>query len=208
MKVYNNPIAGSGFKVTALIHELELKPEIITVDLGKRQQYEPWYLAINPTAKVPALVDGELVLWESNAIVTYLASLKPERGLLPTDPRGLAEVQKWLHWQSCYFYNDLFGVTWNTYYHKLLGHPQDEKALTESRKLLARDLKLLEDGLAGREYLTGKLSVADFALASILIQRESAGIDLKPYPQVKAWVERMDARPSMQKARPPVMMPG
>jgi glutathione S-transferase len=205
MKVYNNPFSGSGFKVTALLHELGLQNvEHITVELAKGQHQEPWFRAINPHAKVPALVDGDLVLFESNAIVTYLGALAPERGLMPTDARGLAEVQKWLHWQSFAFYGDTFKVIWNTYYQKLFGHPRDEQALAEGQALVERDLKVLEGALKDREYLTGTLSVADFALASSLLVRDLAGIDLKPYPQVKAWAERMDARPSMQKARPPV----
>ncbi len=205
MKVYNNPFSGSGFKITAVIHELGLSNvEVITVDLAKGQHQEPWFRAINPNAKVPALVDGDFVLWESNAIITYLGALVPERGLMPTDARGMAEVQKWLHWQSFAFYNDTFKVIWNTYYQKLFGHPKDEKVLAEGRELVERDLKVLEESLKDREYLTGKLSVADFAIASNLLVRDMAGIDLKPFPHVKAWVERMEARPSMQKARPPV----
>lgn len=205
MKVYNNPFSGSGFKVTAVIHELGLSNvEVITVDLSKGQHQEPWFRALNPNAKVPTLVDGDVVIWESNAIITYLGALVPERGLMPTDARGMAEVQKWLHWQSTTFYNDAFKVIWNTYYQKLFGFPQDENAIAEGRTLVARDLAVLEEALKGREYLTGKLTVADFALASNLLVRDMAGIDLKPFPNVKAWAERMDARPSMQKARPPV----
>lgn len=204
MKIYNNPFSGSGFKVTAIVHELGLDVETITVDLSKGQHLQPAFLAINPHAKVPVLVDGELIVWESNAIVTYLGAKVPERGLMPTDARGLAEVQKWLHWQSAAFYGNAFKVNWNTYYQKLFGHPKDEKMLAEGMEAVKRDLKVLESALTGREYLTGKLSVADFALASSLLIREMAGIDLKPFPHVKAWVERIEARPSMQKARPPL----
>jgi glutathione S-transferase len=205
MKVYNHPFSGAGFKVTAVLHELALSTvEVITVDLSKGQHQEPWYRAINPHAKVPALVDGDLSIFESNAIITYLGALAPERGLMPVDPRGLAEVQMWLHWYSTTFYPDAMKIHWNTYYQKMLGHPRDEKVLAEGRELLARDLKALDGALQGREYLTGKLSVADFALASNLLMRDMAGIDLTPFPNVKAWAERMDARPSMKQARPPV----
>lgn len=204
MKLYNNPFSGSGFKVTAVIHELGLNVEVITVDLGKGQHLEPWFRAINPVAKVPVLVDGDVTIWESNAIVTYLGAKVPASGLLPTDPRGLGEVQKWLHWHSSTFYGDAFKVNWNTYYQKLMGHPRDEKVLAEGMELLKRDLKVLDDALKGREYLTGKLTVADFALATTLLVRDMAGIDLKPFPNVAAWAERLDARPSMKKARPPV----
>ncbi|KFE68368.1 glutathione S-transferase family protein [Hyalangium minutum] len=205
MKVYNNPFSGAGFKVTAVVNELALSNvELITVDLGKGQHQEPWFRAINPHAKVPALVDGDMCLFESNAIITYLGALKPESGLVPTDPRGLAEVQKWLHWHSSTFYPDAMKINWNTYYQKVLGHPKDEKTLAEGRELVARDLKAMDGALQGREYLTGKLTVADFSLVSALLMRDVAGIDLTPFPNVKAWAERMEARPSLKKARPPV----
>jgi glutathione S-transferase len=205
MKIYSHPFSGSGFKVSAVANELGLKPEFITIDFGKGEHKSPWFLEINPNGKAPALVDGDLKLWESNAIIIYLSSKAPAPGLIPADPAGAAEVHKWLHWNSYNFYHNTFKLAWQTYYQPIFKHPKDEKALAEGMEATIRDLTLLEGALKGREYLAGKLSLADFSLASNLLAHEAMGIDFKPFPNVKGWLDRMMSRDSFKKIWPPKM---
>lgn len=205
MKIYTHPLSGSGAKVHAVLNELGLQAELITVDFAKGQHKEPWFMELNPNGKFPVLVEGDFKLWESNAIIIYLNSKVPAPGLMPTDPKAVAEVHKWLNWNSYTFYNDTFKVSWQTFYQQFFKHPRDEKIIAEGLEAVNRDLKVLELGLQGREYLAGKLSLADFSVCTNLLVREQAGFDLKPFPNVKAWVERMEARESIKKMWPPKM---
>ena len=102
MLLYTFTITPNNRKVEAFVKHYDLDVDIHHVSFKDRETQSPEYLAINPMGKVPALVDGDFNLWESNAILTYLASTFPETKALPTDIRGRADVDRWLHWQSCH----------------------------------------------------------------------------------------------------------
>jgi glutathione S-transferase len=204
MKLYEHPFSSACFKVRAVLHELGLPCELVTIDMAKGQHKSPEHLARNPNGKVPVLEDDGFLLWESNAIITYLAAKVPERGLLPLDARGLASVQQWLQWQATQYGPAVTKVMMETVYAKAFGRPRDEEKLAAGLKEVERDLAVLEKSLEGKEYLCGKLSLADFSVVSGLQLRQPMGVDLTPFPKVKAWVERMEARASVRKSLPPM----
>ena len=92
MKLYVFPPSPRAFKVRALVRHLNLDVEECLVDLFKGEQRAPSYAALNPNMRMPVLIDGDFVLWESNAILMYLAAKKPAAGLWPSDARGQADV--------------------------------------------------------------------------------------------------------------------
>jgi glutathione S-transferase len=202
MKLYAHPFSSAAFKVFAVIHELGVPCETITVDMAKGQHKSPEYLAVNPNGKVPTLVDDGFMVWESNAILTYLAAKYPERGLMPTDPKGLATVQQWLQWQASQFSPAAGKVMSETVYAKLFGRATDESKLAAAQEELNKELAVLEKSLTGKEYLCGRLSIADFSIASLLLGRQPMRVDLSGFPNVKAWQERLEARESMRKVLP------
>ncbi len=204
MKLYANPFSTAAFKVFAILQELGLPCEHITIDMMKGQHKSPEYLAVNPNGKVPTLVDGDFQVWESNAILTYLAAKHPERGLMPTDAKGLALVQQWLQWQASQFSPAANKVMFETVYAKFFGRTTDEAKLATALEELKKELAVLEKSLAGKEYLCGRLSIADFSIASMLLARQPMRVDLSGFPQVKAWQERLEMRESMRKVLPPV----
>ncbi len=204
MKLFQHPFSTTSIKVRALIEELGLECELVTIDLMKGENKKPEFLARNPNGKIPTLEDEGFHVWESNAISCYLAALKPERGLMPTDPRSLGRMHQWLHWYSTTFSPDTIDVLMETVYARFFGREKDEKKYAEGMEKVRRDLGVLEKGLEGQEYLCGKLSVADFSLASTLLMRTHMGVDLEPFPNVKAWVGRMEARESVRKSLPPL----
>src|SRR5688500_11928563 len=103
MKLYEHPFSSAAFKVRAVIHELGLPVTLVPVDMMKGEHKSPEFLAKNPNGKVPTLDDDGFLVWESNAILCYLAAKKSESGLMPADPRGMALVQQWLQWQATTF---------------------------------------------------------------------------------------------------------
>src|SRR5215510_3316885 len=98
MKLYGFPHSPNTWKVRAVAAHLGLPLELHVVDLTKGEQRAPGYLALNPTGRTPTLIDGDLVLWESTAIMQYLAERKPN-ALWPSDARKRADIMRWQSWQ-------------------------------------------------------------------------------------------------------------
>ncbi len=109
MKLYVLPPSPRAFKVIALKNYLALDCEMQLVDLGKGDQLAPEYIAMNPNRKMPVLEDDGFVLWESNAILFYLASKKPESALWPPDAKRQADVLRWLAWESAHWDSEACG---------------------------------------------------------------------------------------------------
>src|SRR5262249_12957504 len=103
MKLYATPPSPRAFKVVAVAHHLGLEPEMVFVDLLNGDHMKPEFAALNPNRKMPVLEDDGFVLWESNAIMQYLASKKPASGLWPTDPRHQADVSRWQCWDLAHW---------------------------------------------------------------------------------------------------------
>jgi glutathione S-transferase len=204
MKLYQAPFSTSAFKARAVVHELGIPCEFVDINMMKGEHKSPAYLAVNPNGKVPTLEDDGYIVWESNAIICYLAAKKPESGLLLTDPRGMATMHQWLQWQATTFSHSTSEVNTQTVYTRFTGRQKDEAKYAAGMELLKRDLELLEKSLQGKEYLCDKLSVADFSIVSGLQLRAVMGVNLDPYPNVKAWVARMEARESVRKSLPPM----
>ncbi len=160
------------------------------------------YLSVNPMGKIPALVDGSFRLWESNAINWYVAEKHPAAGLLPATIEGRASVQRWLFFQAAHVSPaclPLFRAT-NRRVQAFWQTTGDAQAAEAARKELARWLPVLESALAGREWLEGAFSLADVAYAPHLWLVVEGGLDLAPYPGIRAWLERLLARPAWQRA--------
>jgi glutathione S-transferase len=204
MKLYQHPFSSASFKVRAVIHELGLACELVDIAMEKGEHKSPTFLAMNPNGKIPTLDDGGFHLWESNAIICYLAAKKPESGLMLSDPRGLASMHQWLQWQATSFSNSTTDVMMETVYLAFFGRAQDPQKYAAAMEKVRRDLGVLETCLKGKEYLCGKLSLADFSVVSGLLMRKQMGIELEAFPNVKAWVGLLESRESVRKSLPPM----
>ncbi len=211
MKLYNANLSPNALRVRAVASELGLDIEIVDVDLRSGENKAEAYLAMNPNGKVPVLVDGDFVLWESRAINNYLASSKPERGLYPDDPKKRAIIDQWLYWHAVHLSPTIQAVVFQRLLKPMFGMGDPDEAAIESQlKDMRQLLPVLDAALKGKEWVAGDLSVADFALASTFVYRKGGGISLDETPNVAAWMERMEARPSWKAAVAPVeaMMKG
>jgi len=200
MKLYQFPFSPNCQKVVAVAHEVGVPLELATVDLFKGEARTPAMLAKNPNGKLPILEDGDFVLWESTAMLSYVAAQGGRADLAPTTPRERAEVERWTSWQGAHFGPAIRKVAFERIVKKLggLGAP-DEALVKAGVEEFATTAKVLEQSLGTKEYLCGRLSIADFALAPYAALTASCGLDFEPYPKAKAWLSRMVARDSMQK---------
>lgn len=204
MKLYSSPGSPNALRTRAVIAELGLPVEIVNVDIAKGENRTPDYLALNPNGKVPTFVDGDLAIWESRAINAYLAGLKPEAGLYPADAKQRAIVDQWSNWQAIHLGPAMQKVAFERVQKKAFGRGEaDEAAIAGDVKTVADLLPVLEGALAGKEWITGTLSLADFALATTFILRKGASLGVENFPNVTAWIERLEARPSWQAAIAP-----
>ncbi len=176
MRLYTFTITPNNRKVEAFVRHFGLDVEVHHVSFKDKETQSPAYLAINPMGRVPALTDGDFKLWESNAILTYLATKFPETRALPTDPRGRADVDRWLHWQSCHLMPAMGALK-----------TADEKDTSVVTPLL----KILDQQLKGRDYVLGSLTVVDFAIAAYLMTKLGRQLDYSEVPNVVAWVARI-----------------
>ncbi|MCB1956268.1 MAG: glutathione S-transferase N-terminal domain-containing protein [Rhodocyclaceae bacterium] len=190
----------NGRKVSILLEELGLPYEVRPIDITQRAQFAPEFLALNPNAKIPVIVDPEgpdgrpIVVFESGAILIYLAE-KAGR-LLPRDVRSRTEVMQWLMFQM-----GGIGPMLGQAHHFLKFAPEPVPYAAERYRNEARRLYgVLERHLDSRDWVAGDdYSIADIAIYPWIARHEWQQIDLADFPVVRAWFERVGARPAVQR---------
>lgn len=199
MKLYQFPLSPNCQKVVALAREVGIPLERVQVDVFKGQSHSAEFLAKNPNGKVPVLEDGEFVLWESNAMLVYIAGKADRSDLAPTAPRERADVERWLAWHNAHFGPAIGKVAVERIVKKLagLGAP-DEALIQKGSEEFAVFADVLERSLAGKEYLCGRLTIADFCVGTYAALTENCGLHFGARPNVKAWLGRMLARESLR----------
>jgi glutathione S-transferase len=187
-------------KVRAVAFELGLAPHEIAVDWDGGAHRRPPFVALNANAKFPVLVDGDFVLWESNAICQYLATLVPAAAMLPFgDERARADVTRWQCWELAHF---------SPAVQRLIGlrggkRPAEPDALATAEADFARWAAVLEAHLADRRFLVGeRRTVADFSVAAMLMYADLAQLSLADSPAVARWFALVQALPGWQRSRP------
>lgn len=181
------------------LEEAGLAYEQVPVDLMTGEQRGAAYKELNPTARVPALVDGEFVLWESNAILEYVAALAPARRLVAESPRERGEIARWMFMNTSHLSPNMARIFAHTI--RLPEAQRNPKLVEESRAEVERCLVALEQRLVGREWLAAdRLTIADLSVAPTLGLAAMLQLDLSHCPHVLQWMARLEARPSWKVA--------
>jgi glutathione S-transferase len=204
MKLYGFPPSPNTWKVRAAARHIGVPLDLELVDLTKGAQRSPAYLAINPTGRTPTLVDGDFTLWESNAILQYVAG-KTANPLWPDDARKRADISRWMCWQLAHFGSEACGpLTFQRLVKKLLnlGAP-DDAIVAAALQAFNRDATMLEGHLGKQQYLVGNaLTLADFSVAASLCYAAQAEMPLARYPHLQAWFGRVSSLPAWREAAP------
>ena len=204
MKLYDFPFSPNCRKVRAVAYELGVTFASEPVELLDDGQRAPAFLARNPNGRVPVLEDGDLILWESTAIVRYLAA---GTALLPAGRRAAAEVDRWLCWGLAHLQPAMSKVAFERIVKGFRQQPPDPAAVEAGTRDYLALTAILDRALADREHLAGPLSIADFALASHYSLASACGLDVRGFAHVDAWLTRMLARASMQRALADARLP-
>jgi glutathione S-transferase len=201
MDFYFGRFSGNSARVAFALHEANLSFVPHFNDTSRGDQRAPAYRTIHPVGRVPAIVDGELTLWESTAINWYLAEKHPEAGLLPPSIEGRARVQKWLSFQLAHVWPACGAVFRAAHpsYLKAWGREPNPAAAKAGRVELAHYLPVLDEALESRDWLEERFSLADVTYAAHLWLAREAGVSLSGTPRVEAWLARMIERPAWHK---------
>lgn len=204
MKLYYHPASPNGRRAIVTLRQLGLEAETVVVDFARGDLTTPEYTKLNPNQKIPTLVDGDFVLWESNAIMQYLASKKPEAGLVPRDERGRADVLRWQAWNMNHFASVVGTFNWENLLKQVFGAGEADAAkLAQAEKELPRFGKVLDDQLAARRYVTGEqLTIADLSIACTLMYRKAARVPLEPFPHIRRFIESIEALDAWKSTEP------
>jgi GSH-dependent disulfide-bond oxidoreductase len=190
----------NGRKITIMLEETGLAYRVRPVDINKDQQFRPEFLAISPNNKIPAIVDSEgpggkpISLFESGAILIYLAE-KAKSPLLPAEPRARYATLQWLMFQMGGV-GPMFG---QAHHFRRFAKEQVPYAIERYTKETHRLYGVMDRRLGEAEYLAGAYSIADIATFPWVARFEWHGIDWANFPNLKAWFDRITARPAVQK---------
>jgi glutathione S-transferase len=197
MKLYHFP-SPNPQKIHFALLELGLECEIIPVDLTKGEHRKPEFLALNPYGRVPVLIDGDLTLWESHAILAYLGEKAGK--MWPTSAAGRADALRWLFFLSGHVTPPAGELARNRIAVKVIGGKPDEDAIARGEKALPDVIKIVEGRLAKSKWLLGSdFTFVDCAYAPIINITEKAGFSFEESPKVRVYMDAIRSRPTWQK---------
>ena len=188
----------NGWKVSIALEELGLPYRVHAIRLEKLEQKEPWFLALNPNGRIPVIVDranSDFAVFESGAILLYLAE-KTGR-LLPAEPKARSVALQWLMFQ-------MGGVGPMQGQANVFFRYAPEKipyAIERYQKETRRLYTVLDARLRDHEYLAGEYSIADIATWPWVSIHAWSGVEIADLPALASWVERIAARPAVQRGR-------
>jgi glutathione S-transferase len=196
LKLLGRKTSGNVQKVMWLLEELGLPHE--REDYGRlfNNTQTAAYLKLNPTAKVPTLVDGDTVIWESNSILRYLAAKAGNR-FYPADLAARSHVERWMDWQL-----DALNRPYLAVFRETRNPPEKRSAeLPAHAKAMADELLIIEGALGESGWLAGAdMTIAEICLGPIVHRCLNFGVELPALPKVKRWDERYSSRPAFKKA--------
>lgn len=190
----------NGHKITIALEELGVPYELRFVNIGKGEQFDPKFLAISPNNRIPAIVDPEgpggepISIFESAAILQYLG--RKFGRFYSADERKRVEIEEWLAWQVANV-GPAFG---NNNHFSRYAREKLPYAITRFVNEVHRLYGVLDRRLRGRDFVAGDYSIADIALLGWVRNWANRDVDIAEFPNVKRWVETIEARPAVQRA--------
>ena len=198
-QLYLHPYSQHSRRVVSLLEEAGLEYEPFKVDLLNGEHMSAQYLAINPNHQVPALIDGQTRLYESNAILRYLCVKNGLTDWYPDDLPARAAVEQWLDWTQCRLGPAVVSIVFNRVF---LGDKGDLEAIARGLEQMIELSAILEQELEGKVFLAGdKPSIADLALASNIFQLGLAG-EIPDTENIQNWYARVCEIEGFQKSLP------
>lgn len=198
--LYHFPYSQHARRVVSLMEEAGLPYELRHIDMAKGAHRSAEYLAINPNHQVPTLVDGEIKIHESNAMLRYLCVKHGLDAWYPQELPLRAKVEQWLDWNQCRLFPTVVDIVLNSVF---LASAGDKAAVERGQSRLPELWSILDAGLAGTQFLAGsRATIADLSVASSVFQLTFASIT-PTGTHIVPWFKRVGALQGFQKSLPP-----
>jgi glutathione S-transferase len=197
LRVLGRSTSGNVQKVVWLLEELRMPYQ--REDYGRQfnNTQDASYLALNPTGKIPTLVDGEVVVWESNTILRYICSKPGGQTLYPTEPAARSRVERWMDWQLAALNGPYLGVFKEA---KKSAGERPPSWATDAKELGVQ-LEILDRGIGNQPWIAGdEISIADICLGPIIARCLNFPIELSALARLRAWREKIGTRPAFRRA--------
>ncbi len=204
MKLYSIHNSNNCRRVNATLAHLGIEVEMLEPNLTTGDLKKPDYIALNPNAKVPTLVDGDFVLWESRAIMQYVATKKPGNELWPADPKAQADIARWQFWEAVHLSRGTAPFAYERLFKRIFFKQEaDPVALAAGEKDFHATAPVLDAQLANRKYVLGdKLTLADFSIGACFSYAEASNLPWENYKNIRAWWGRLSEVPAWQSTAP------
>lgn len=208
MRLHHDRNSTCSRRVTLTIAVLGIAVDEQRIDLGSAEDRAALQ-KLNPSGKVPVLEDGDLVLWESHAIMLYLCNTTPGQRLYPTEPAARADVDRWLFWVSSCLEPATRGLNIENMWKAIAGQGDaDPLEVARFAAMLHSAAQLLDAHLARRRWISGHaLSLADISVAATLAYREPARLPLAPYAHVIGLLDRVAELDAWKRTAPARLSP-
>jgi glutathione S-transferase len=189
IRLHTTLLSGHGHRVKLFLTLLGLPFEVIELNMAAGDNRRPEYLKLNPFGQVPTIEDGDTVLFDSNAILVYLAKRYGDPSWLPEDALGAAAVQRWLSLAAGQIAYGPCAARLVT----VFGAPLH---LDTAQNIALKLFDVLDAELASKDFAAGdRVSIADIAAHTYIAHAPEGGISLEPYPNIRAWLRRVEALP-------------
>lgn len=204
MKLYSIHNSNNCRRVNATIAHLGLDIEVIEPRMQDGDLKKAEYLAMNPNGKVPLLVDGDFKLWESRAIMQYLASTKPGNELWPADARKQADIARWQFWEASHLSRGTGPFAFENLFKPLfMKQEADPVALKAGEKEFHTFAPVLNAQLESNKFVAGdKLTLADFSVGACFSYAEPSRLPWGDYKHIQAWWARLGEVPAWKNTAP------
>jgi len=197
IKLYNFGPSPNCQRVRIALHEKGLSYEIVPIDIRKGEQKKPEFLKLNPYGKVPVIVDGQRVLFESCIINEYLDETYPNPSLMPKDPYQRGRIRVLIDYGLNYIQPEYWAIRGELYVKK--EGERDQEVIEGTTQKLRELLQYLEIEIGGKNYFMEDYTLLDIALLPRFLRMESFGVlPASSLPRLGAWLQRMKERPSMK----------
>jgi len=195
LKVWGRRSSANVQKVMWLIGELELAHEHVLAGGPYGGLNDPTFRAMNPNGLVPVIEDEGLVMWESNAVIRYIAARYGKERFWPEESRARAPIDQWIDWAGSTFQPEMIGMFWSYW-----RTPENERNWDQIRAFsqrAERHLRILDAELTTRPFIAGNsLTLADIASGVHLYRYFTMGTEVAKIPHVEEWYQRLQQRPA------------
>lgn len=193
ISLYDHPLSGNCYKVRLLLSNLGIQYERITIDIFKGEHKTDRFKKLNPNLKIPVIVDGDFSMWESNAILLYLAKKYSPNPFYSEQANAFGLICQWMMFGKTSIDPNLAVARFLTRFAN--DDTRDINHLKRCQETGEGVLKILDDHLANNDFLVNQYSIADIACFPYVDVAEEGGVSLSPFPYVRKWCERIYSVP-------------